>query len=142
MNSLLQKLRHPWVVRAAQVLIGLLFIGAALPKIGDPRSFSVAVHNFRLLPLFLENLAAISLPWIELVAGLALVLGVRARAGGLVATLMMVLFTVVVAIALVRGLDVGCGCFGTADGSRVGAQKLLENTGLTVLALLGTLRPR
>jgi len=142
MSRLLERLRHPWIVRTAQVLIGLVFIGAALPKIGDPQSFAVAVHNFRLLPLALENLLALSLPWIELVAGLALVLGVRARAGGLLASLMMILFTVVVGIALARGLDVACGCFGTADGSRVGAQKLLENSGLTVLALLGTLRPR
>ena len=142
MNRFLQRLRHPWVVRGAQVVIGLVFIAAALPKIGDPRSFADAVHNFRLLPLFFENLVAISLPWIELVAGLALVLGLRARAGGLLASLMMVLFTVAVALAQIRGLDVECGCFGTADGTRVGLLKLLENTGLTVLAVLGALRPR
>ena len=142
MNPMLQKLRHPWVVRGAQLIIGLVFIAAALPKIGDPQSFSLAVHNFRLLPLFMENLVALSLPWIELVAGLAMVFGVRARAGGLLTSAMMIAFTVAVAIAMARGLDVECGCFGTSDGTRVGAQKLLENTGLTVLALLGTLRPR
>ncbi len=124
MRPLLEKLRNPWIVRTAQVLIGLVFIAAALPKIGDPQSFAAAVHNFRLL------------------AGLALVFGLRARAGGLLVSLMMVVFTAAVGIALARGLDVECGCFGTADGSRVGAQKLLENTGLTVLAILGTLRPR
>lgn len=142
MNGLSQKLRHPRIVRAAQWIIGLVFIGAALPKIGDPQSFALAVHNFRLLPLALENLVALSLPWVELVAGLSLVLGIRARAGGLLASLLMVLFSVVVAIALARGLDVECGCFGTMDSTRVGAQKLAENTGLTILALLGTLRPR
>ena len=142
MSPLLEKLRHPWIVRTAQVLIGLVFIAAALPKIGDPQSFAAAVHNFRLLPLALENLVALSLPWVELVAGLALVFGLRARAGGLLVSLMMVVFTLAVGIALARGLDVECGCFGTADGSRVGAQKLLENAGLTVLAILGTLRPR
>jgi len=142
MNELLQKLRHPWVVRGAQVVIGLVFVAAALPKIGDPQSFSTAVHNFRMLPLFIENLVAVTLPWIELVAGMALVLGLRARAGGLLICLLMVVFTVAVGIGLARGLNVECGCFGTADGSRVGAQKLFENLGFTVLALLGTLRPR
>ncbi len=85
---------------------------------------------------------ALSLPWIELVAGLAMLFGVRARAGGLLTSAMMIAFTVAVGIAMARGIDVECGCFGTSDGTRVGAQKLLENTGLTVLALLGTLRPR
>jgi hypothetical protein len=70
------------------------------------------------------------------------VLGLRARAGGLLAALMMILFTVVVGVALARGLDVECGCFGTADGTRVGTRKVLENAGLTLLALLSTLRPR
>jgi uncharacterized membrane protein YphA (DoxX/SURF4 family) len=138
----MQRLRHPWVVRAAQILIGLVFIAAALPKIGDPESFASAVHNYRLLPMVLENLVAITLPWIELVAGLALILGLRARAGGLIASLMMVVFTIAVAVSLARGLDVECGCFGTGDASRIGLRKLVENVLLLVLSLLGTLRAR
>ena len=58
------------------------------------------------------------------------------------ATALMVVFTVAVAQAVARGLDFECGCFGTADGSRVGARKLLENTGLTILAAISGLRPR
>jgi len=142
MSILQAALRHPAVVRGAQILIGLVFLAAALPKIGDPQSFALAVHYFRIVPVPLENLVAVALPWVELVAGLALVLGVRAREGGIVVTAMMVVFIAAVAAAVARGLDIECGCFGTGDGSRAGAAKLLENTGLLALAALSTLRPR
>jgi putative oxidoreductase len=142
MSRLVDFFRHPWLVRGAQIVIGLVFLAAALPKIGDPESFALSVHHFRIVPLALENLVAIALPWIELVAGLALVLGIQARAGGAIVTVLMAVFTVAVAVALARGLDFECGCFGTGDGTRVGATKLLENTTLLLLASIGSLRAR
>jgi len=142
MKRLLQTLRHRRVIRGAQIAVGLVFLAAALPKIGDPGSFALSVHYFRIVPLAIENLIAVSLPWVELVAGLALVLGIRAREGGVIVTAMMAVFTVAVASALARGLDFECGCFGTGDGARVGAGKLFENTGLLLLAAIATLRAR
>lgn len=132
---------HPWVVRGAQLFIGAWFVWAGLAKISDPAGFATNVHNFRLVPVPLENLVALTLPWVELVAGLALVLGLRARAGGLVSLALMVVFTLAVGIALARGLDIECGCTGTDDGARVGLLKLLQNLGGTALALVATMRP-
>jgi len=135
-------LSHRRTVRASQILIGLLFAAAALAKLGDLHSFAEQVHNFRILPLALENLAAMVLPWIELITALALVFGVRARSGGAVAALLMALFTASVLIAMARGLDIECGCFGTADATRVGLLKVLENGAMLALALAATQRPR
>lgn len=131
-----------WFVRSCQIVIGLVLLAAALPKLGDLRSFAASVHNFRIVPVPAENVLAVALPWIELVAGLALLLGIRARAGAVVATALLVVFTAAVAWAVARGLDIECGCFGTADASRVGVRKLLENVGLLALAAAGSLRPR
>jgi hypothetical protein len=55
---------------------------------------------------------------------------------------MMAVFIVAVAVAMARGLDIECGCFGTADGTRVGFVKLLENSGMFALAAIGSLRSR
>ena len=52
------------------------------------------------------------------------------------------LSTLAVLAALLRGLDIECGCFGTADASRVGVVKVLENFGMLALAVLASLRPR
>jgi uncharacterized membrane protein YphA (DoxX/SURF4 family) len=133
-------LRHPIGVRVCRVALGVLFVWAGLAKLGDPLSFAEQVHNFRLVPVALENLVAMTLPWIELLAGLALMTRVQARAGAATASILMAAFTLGVAIAFARGLDVECGCFGTADASRVGVLKLLENLGMLALGLVGSQR--
>lgn len=142
MNALLARLSHPWLVRAAQVAIGLVFLAAALAKIGDTSYFAQQVHNYRLVPLWSEHLIAMTMPWIELVAGLALVIGPRRRAGALVVLVFMAVFTVAVGAAWARGLDFHCGCFGKAGAGMIGARKFLENVGLTLLAAIALLPPR
>lgn len=132
--------RRPWLVVGARVAIGLVLLAAALAKIGDPAAFALQVHNHRLAPVWSENLVAIVLPWVELVAGLALVLGVRARAGAAIALALMVAFTVAVGLAWARGLDFECGCFGKAGAARIGARKFVENIGLIALAALAAQR--
>jgi putative oxidoreductase len=130
------------VRRGAQIVLGLLFLAAALAKIVDTASLVREVHNFRLVPFWSEHLVAMTLPWVELVAGLALVLGVRARAGSWVAGALLLGFSIGVAAAMARGLNFECGCFGTAGGTRVGWAKLGENLGMLLFALVGSLRPR
>ena len=133
---------RPGVVRACQVVIGILFAWAALAKLGQLEAFVTQVHNFRLVPVALENLVALTLPWIELLAALALILNVRARSGAVVVTALLAVFTVGVLQAMIRGLDFECGCFGTSDGTRVGMFKILQNLGMLVVAAVAARRPR
>lgn len=142
MTVVARVLTHPRSVLLAQVAVGLLFLAAALAKIGDAGAFARQIHYYRLLPFGLENLLAITLPWIELLAALAILLRLRPQAGSVVVAGLMALFVAVVAAAVVRGLDIECGCFGTADAGRVGVVKLLENLGLLALAVIASLRPR
>jgi len=137
MNPLARFLTHPRVVGLCRIAIGLVFLAAALAKIGDAATFARQIHHFRLVPFGFENLLAITLPWIELVLALAILTGVQPRSGSMVAAGLMGLFVVVVAAAVARGLDIECGCFGTADASRVGVSKLVENVGLLALAVVG-----
>ena len=140
MTGVWRWLASPAVMRITRVTIGLVFVVAALGKIGDPPWFAQQLHNFRLTPGWAENVLAMTLPWIELLAGLALVLGVRARAGAAVAFALMLVFTIAVALAWARGLDFRCGCFGKAGAATVGASKFFENLGLTALAGLALRR--
>jgi uncharacterized membrane protein YphA (DoxX/SURF4 family) len=141
MSAVMRLLRHPGLVRVAQFGIAVVFLAAALGKIGDAGAFARQIHHFRLLPFGLENTLAITLPWIELVAALALLLRFRPRAGAVITAGLMGLFVFVVAAAVARGLDIECGCFGTSDASRVGTAKLIENVGLLALALIASLEP-
>jgi uncharacterized membrane protein YphA (DoxX/SURF4 family) len=135
-------LHHPRLIRGCQIVIGVLFVWSALAKLGDLGSFATEVHNFRIVPVATENLLALTLPWIELIAALALILNVRARAGAAVITALLGVFTLGVVAAVVRGLDIECGCFGTSHASRVGLRKILENVGMLVVAWAATRRPR
>ena len=139
MDALRSWLTHPGTIRLCQIVVGVVFAWAALAKIGDLRGFAVDVHNFRIVPVALENLVALTFPWIELVAAMSLVLGIRARSGAVVTLALMVVFTAAVAAAVARGLDIECGCFGTEDGATVGVKKLAENVVLVLVAGVATL---
>lgn len=134
-------LRNGALIRICGVIMGLVFIVAALAKIGDVSAFAEQIHNFRMMPVWPENLVAMTLPWIELLAGMSLLLGIRPRSGGVIATGLMAFFLVAVAIAMVRGLDIECGCFGTADATEVGLSKLAQNAVMLILAFIATQAP-
>ena len=86
--------------------------------------------------LFITNL----LRRIEVVAGLCLMTNVRSRSGAVLSTALLAAFTMGVIAALLRGLDIECGCFGTADASTVGAMKIFENVGMLALGLVASRR--
>ena len=142
MEALKALMTHRNTVRVCQIATGIVFGVAGLAKVGDLGAFAEQIHNFRLVPVPLENLLAMTLPWIELVAAMALILGIRARDGAILAAGAMGVFTVAVLAAVIRGLDIECGCFGTADASRVGIVKVLQNLGFLLVAVVASLRPR
>jgi uncharacterized membrane protein YphA (DoxX/SURF4 family) len=130
------------LVLAARIGTGLVLAWAGLAKIGDPQAFAEQVHNFRILPVALENLAAMTLPWVEVVASLALLLGVGARPAAGRATALLAVFTAAVLAAIYRGLDIECGCFGTSDSTHVGWVKVAQNLGMLALAGVASARER
>ena len=132
----------PLTIRVFQVAIGILMAWAGLAKIGNLHGFAEQLHNFRMMPVPIENLIAMSLPWIELVAALALIFGVRARAGAILSALLLTAFTAAVFVAMARGLDIECGCFGTSDATRVGWVKIGQNLLMLALATAGSVRGR
>jgi uncharacterized membrane protein YphA (DoxX/SURF4 family) len=100
-----------WLAVLVRWYLGGLFVTACLHKIAEPGSFALDVATYDILPLVLVNLAAIVLPWVELVAGAMLLIGIRTRAAAALVTGMMALFLVALVVALARGLDMSCGCF-------------------------------
>lgn len=117
--------------------LGALFIWAALAKIADVPGFVAEVHNFRMVPVALENIFAITLPWIELVAGVALIMNVAPRSGLIVLGGLLLVFFVAILSAIIRNLDIACGCFGTSDASRTGWITLIRDVVFMVMAFLG-----
>lgn len=126
----------------ARLIVGAMFIIVGVSKITDPNLFAREIANYRMLPEILINFVAIVLPWIELICGLLLILGVRLRANAAVIFVLLVLFNIMIATAWARGLNIDCGCYSNIAKQTVGLAKLLENTGLMLLTLLIYLFPK
>lgn len=109
----------------SRLILGGLFIYASIDKIAHPDQFAEIVYNYKLMPGFTVNLMAIVLPWLEMIAGLFLVLGIWVKdSAGILGALLLV-FLVAISINLARGLDFNCGCFSTAGHEKSSAVLLL-----------------
>jgi uncharacterized membrane protein YphA (DoxX/SURF4 family) len=102
---------HPGVAAA----VGGLFIYAGIMKVGDPAAFARDISNFHLLPWAAGVPLAFYLPWLEMFCGASLFLGWKRRGGVAVLTALTAIFIGATLLARLRGIDVNCGCFGSAS---------------------------
>jgi uncharacterized membrane protein YphA (DoxX/SURF4 family) len=110
-----------WLVLPLRLVLGGLFVFAGVMKVQDTQNFAFAVHGFKLLPQHLEILAAFTLPWIEIVAGAMLLLGLWTRASAGVIGLMTLAFLGGIISVIYREMDVKCSCFGKFEFPCAGA---------------------
>ncbi|MGH7814331.1 MAG: DoxX family protein [Candidatus Binataceae bacterium] len=101
-----------WFELALRVGIGALFIYAGAEKLRDPQSFADSVNSFQMLPAALIAPFALALPIFEIGAGILIAIGWPRRIGAIALLVLSVMFCIALGQALVRGLDVNCGCFG------------------------------
>ena len=112
MNNLRQSIfSNSWIELAARWILGLTFIYASVYKIVSPADFAKIVYGYGLFPAGLINLIAIIIPFLELVGGLALLLGFYPRSAAVIINGLLLAFIVVLSINLVRGHEFDCGCF-------------------------------
>jgi len=117
-----------------RLAVGGVFVLAGTLKALDTAAFANDVARYGLAPEVAVNLVAILLPWVELVAGAALVSGIWVdAAAGLIASLNG-LFVVAVSVALARGLEV-CGCFGGSVARKASGWTLVVDVGLLVVSI-------
>lgn len=128
-------LRNEIVLLVGRLLVGTVFIVASIEKIAIPELFASSIQAYQMLPAPLINMFAIWLSWVELVAGVLLIAGVAVRASAVVISAMLALFIVGLVAAILRGLEIDCGCFGGMSQTPVGWQKVLEDIGLLLVSL-------
>jgi uncharacterized membrane protein YphA (DoxX/SURF4 family) len=118
-----------------RVVVGAVFLYAAVDKIVHPDRFADVVWDYNLLPAALVNPFAVCLPWVELVAGLLLVTGAWVPSTALLTAGLTVMFLVAVGINLARGADgFHCGCFSTTQEGPSEAWSLMWRDALLLAA--------
>ena len=95
-----------WANLLLRAFLGGFYVVAGALKIPNPGKFAEAVGNYRLLPHSLINLVAITLPPIEVVAGLFLIFGLWRRASAWLINLMTLVFIAAISSAVARGLSI------------------------------------
>ncbi len=109
-----------------RIALGAVFIVAAGPKIADPPAFAHMMSNYLLVPAPAVNFLALFFPWIEMLAGIALVSGVFWRTGAKLSAALLVIFILAIAINLARDHAVQCGCFDVHSAEKSHAQLVGE----------------
>ena len=120
------------LVRLAAAAVWLV-AGAA--KALSLTQFHAQVDEYRVLPSAFEAPFAYALPFVELIVGLYLLLGLLTRAVAIVACVLLLLFVIAQAQAWARGLSLDCGCFASLTRDRVGLGTILRDIALGIPSL-------
>ena len=109
-----------------QIALGIIFIIAALPKIVDPPSFAHMIYNYKIMPWSLVSPMALVMPWLELLCGLALVLGIWKETARTIIGAMLLVFILALSNNLARGNAIDCGCFDVSAAGKTTEERLAD----------------
>lgn len=120
-----------------RLLLAAVFLYAGWSKSADIDAFAGQIAAYRILPYAGNYLVAATLPSVEVLAGLLLLLNLRIRAALVVVGGLLLVFMVALVSLLVRGLEIDCGCFAPGAGEPVSAWLALwRDVGLFALVVL------
>jgi len=114
-NNFLPLLRSSNTSFVFRLILGGLFIFAGFAKINHISALINDIEQYQILPVALASVFGHVLPYLEILVGVLLVLGIVLRISASVGGLMLISFAAAKIVAMVRGLDIKvCNCFGPA----------------------------
>ena len=128
-------------VLVVRVVLGGIFVVAGASKVGHAAEFAQQIAAFRLLPQAVIAPMALVLPFFEILLGGYLVIGLFTRVAAWVAAALLLAFDVAIASAVVRGMTLNCGCFGTHDTTVTTWAEVARDAVFVLLAVFVALRP-
>lgn len=128
---------NDWLTVGFRLFVGVSFIYASFYKIIEPTLFARSIWYYHMVPGELINPMALLLPWVELIVGLSLIIGVYYRGAVLLVNMMVIMFMIALTSAAVRGIDIDCGCFKPGKAS---SQSALNTLWYDLVLLVMTLQ--
>ena len=120
------KKAQPWLGLLARLGLGGVLLYAGYLKAFSPDKSMMAVRAYELLPIWLANIFGIVLPWLEIGAGVLLIIGIAVRYVAIFGSTLMIAFVIAISQAWARGLSIDCGCFGDGGAIDPSQTKYLE----------------
>ena len=125
------------LVMVCRIFLGFMFIYASLDKIMNPEEFAKQIGYYKALPFGLENLLAIVLPWVELIVGICLIAGLLVDGATVLSILMMLVFILAISQAMLRGIDITCGCFKvSAESDSIGLNTIIRDIVFLIMSFI------
>ncbi len=121
-NNLRNLFNNSWIEIALRWILGITFIYASYYKIMSPEDFAKIVYGYNLFPEVSIHLIAIIIPFVELISGLSLLLGIYPRSAALIINGLLLAFIFILTINIIRGYEFDCGCF---SSKKTGSPKLM-----------------
>jgi putative oxidoreductase len=119
-----------------RVACGSLFLGVGISKIDTTLLFSAAIDAYQILPYVMTTPLALYLPWLEVTVGAALLVRRTALPAVCIGIVLASVFAIATGSALLRGLDIACGCFGPDGGAPLWLTMTIDIVLLAMLILL------
>jgi uncharacterized membrane protein YphA (DoxX/SURF4 family) len=125
------------MVMICRIFLGFMFIYASLDKIANPEEFAKQIGYYKVLPFGIENILGIILPWTELIVGVCLIAGLLVDGAALLSIIMMLVFILAISQAMLRGIDITCGCFKvSADSDKLGLDTIIRDIIFFVMSMI------
>jgi len=154
-----------WITFAARVILGGAIAASGFLKIGNLVKVVIQnmsqqgvptkpqtvqdVNNYQLgfIPDWMQSTIGYAMPIIEILLGLAILVGLWTRWTAALGGLMMLVYIVAISSAWARGLTISCGCFGPSHQLGEGVKPMywldiLRDIGLLICAVWIVLFPR
>jgi uncharacterized membrane protein YphA (DoxX/SURF4 family) len=135
-SALKKIVSNKYFLLGLRLTLGVVFIYASIDKIDKPGGFAEAIYNYRMMPHATINLMAIVMPWLELICGILIIIGLFVRGSALLIGFMLLVFVVAISFALVRGLDISCGCFKVEGGHTLALGLLVRDVLMLIAAAI------
>lgn len=130
----LKALTSKYLALVFRFYIGGIFIYASIYKISYTGEFAESIASYQIAPYWAVNFLAVFMPWLELFCGIFLLAGIRTKSAVCIIGGMLALFSAAIALALIRGVPIGCGCFSSTGEPMSWATVLRDLTWLAMAA--------
>lgn len=110
LNQWLEKC-HPVLQLVFRLVLAWVFIDSGWEKLYQLDTFYISAQNYKILPPLLTYFYAACVPWLEILAGVYLLLGLFRRFASALTGALLVSFLIAIAVVLIRGDAIDCGCY-------------------------------
>jgi uncharacterized membrane protein YphA (DoxX/SURF4 family) len=121
-------------------VLASIFVFVGIAKLARRQEFVLAVERYRLLPRPASRTVGTVIPWVETTVGVMLGIGLLERLTAVVLVGMLAVFAGAVAINLLRGRVIDCGCSGPGAPERITWRAVGRNIVFIAMGVLVALR--